>query len=409
MVNRNLLVFIFLVFANTLFGQDFKVVGYFPYYRFEVVDKIDFTKITHLNLAFVNPDIDGNLSIGEMDINPIINQVQSENPDLKVFISLAGGGVTEEWRKAYDKWLKPENRSEFVHLLVDYMQLHKLDGIDVDLEWDMVNENYSPFVIELRDSLKFHGKEITAAFPGTHRYSDLSEEALNAFDVINLMAYDKTGPWRPNDPGPHSPESFAIESIDYWRNQGVGDEKITLGVPFYGWDFTDQNNVKGFTFGSMVSEDENFAYKDRVGERYYNGIPTIQSKTYYALNQIAGVMIWEIGQDAFGTSSEFSLLSAIDYVVKTNSLPITGIDDNLIADITVFPNPFHNEITISAHREIEAFKIRITDLQGRELKNQELHLSNSEKSIDLSGIQNGIYVMQLEYGGKFKIEKLLKN
>ncbi|MCK5277296.1 MAG: hypothetical protein KAK04_02140, partial [Cyclobacteriaceae bacterium] len=161
MVKRYMLIFYLSVHAISLFGQEFKVVGYLPYYRFEIVDEIDFTKITHLNLAFVNPDIDGNLSIGNQNIDPIVSQAISDNPALIVFISLAGGGLTPEWSEAYDKWLKPENRSEFVHLLVEYVQLHRLDGIDVDLEWSHVNEYYSPFVIELRDSLKSHGKEIT--------------------------------------------------------------------------------------------------------------------------------------------------------------------------------------------------------------------------------------------------------
>ena len=125
-------------------------------------------------------------------------------------------------------------------------------------------------------------------------------------------------------------------------------------------------------------------------------------------------MIWEIGQDAFGTNSEFSLLSAIDYVVKTGSLPITGIGNNLIADskkidIGVFPNPFQDEITISTHDEIGGLKVRLTDLHGRELKSQELYLSNREKTIDLSGVPSGIYIIQLEYGGIYQMLKLLKN
>ena len=414
MVKRYMLIFYLSVHAISLFGQEFKVVGYLPYYRFGIVDEIDFTKITHLNLAFVNPDIDGNLSIGNQNIDPIVSQAISDNPALIVFISLAGGGLTPEWSEAYDKWLKPENRSEFVHLLVEYVQLHRLDGIDVDLEWSHVNEYYSPFVIELRDSLKSHGKEITAALPATYRYPDLTQEALNAFDFINLMAYDKTGPWRPNDPGPHSPESFAIESITFWRNQGVGDEKMTLGVPFYGYDFTDQNNVTAFTFGSIVAEDENLAYKDQNSDRYYNGIPTIQSKTYYALNQVSGIMIWELGQDAFGANSEYSLLSAIDYVVTTGSLPITATEDNLITDskkfdVRVYPNPFQDEITISTHGEIEEFKVRLTDLQGREFKRGKFYFSSSDKSIDMSGVPNGIYVLQLEFSGKYHREIILKN
>ncbi len=379
-------------------GQDFRVVGYLPHYRFDVMDKIDFKKITHLNLAFLNPEINGNLSIANIDIDLIILNAITVNPALKVFVSLAGGGLTQEWRDAYKKLLLPKHRPEFIEKLVKYVLLHKLDGIDIDLEWSDVNEYYSPFVIELSDALKIHGKEITAALPGNYRYADISNDALIAFDFINLMAYDKTGPWRPNDPGPHSPESFAKESITYWRNQGIEDEKLILGVPFYGYDFTDQNNVKSFTFAAIVAEDEKFAYKDRDKERYYNGIPTIQTKTYYALNQVAGVMIWELGQDAIG---EYSLLSAIDFVVKSNSLPVTAIDNNLITGygiITpmIYPNPFQNTITVSFPIEKERYSVSLTDLQGKEIKTWRYENSFDNETFNVSEVHKGFYIIQVE-------------
>jgi GH18 family chitinase len=41
---------------------------------------------------------------------------------------------------------------------------------------------------------------------------------------------------------------------------------------------------------------------------YYNGIPTIQQKTKYAMGNGGGVMIWELSKDASG---DLSLLKAI--------------------------------------------------------------------------------------------------
>jgi hypothetical protein len=45
---------------------------------------------------------------------------------------------------------------------------------------------------------------------------------------------------------------------------------------------------------------------------YYNGIPTIRSKTALALKDARGVMIWELTQDAQGSGS---LLKNIDEVI----------------------------------------------------------------------------------------------
>ena len=61
--------------------------------------------------------------------------------------------------------------------------------MDVDLEWSHVNSLYSPFVLELKDSLDAHNKLMTVALPGTYRYPEVSDEALNAFAWVNLMAY----------------------------------------------------------------------------------------------------------------------------------------------------------------------------------------------------------------------------
>ena len=404
---------LFIFYQIACFAQDFKVIGYLPYYRFEIIEQIDFTKITHLNLAFLNPDIHGNLDIGGWDIDPIVAQAKSKNPALKVFISIAGGHITEEWEDAYDLFLLPENRSDFAHLLVEFANLHHLDGIDVDLEWSYVNEYYSPFILVLADSLKSHGKKITAALPATHRYSDLTQEALDTFDFINLMVYDKTGPWRPNDPGPHSPRSFTTQSISYWKNQGLVYSKMTLGVPFYGWDFSNQSNVTAFTFGSLVGQDNHHAYADQVGEKYYNGIPTIQYKTLLAMNEeLAGVMIWELGQDALGPISEYSLLSAIDFVVQTGEVEITGFEDLLVANkkpnVRIYPNPFQNDLTIQAKEDLEINRISIFDLQGREQRIKKYSNAGVEQNIDISNLSQGMYILKIVVDGVEYTEKIIK-
>lgn len=394
-------------------AQDIKVVGYYPYYRFDLVESIDFSKITHLNLAFLNPDLEGNLSIGGKDIDPIVTHARNNNSELKVFISIAGGGLTEEMSQAYDKFLKPENQPEFVESLVAYSIEHNLDGIDVDLEWSHVDENYSSFVLLLADSLAKRGMQISAALPGTHRYANLSNEAMQAFDFINLMAYDKTGPWNPSNPGQHSSREFAEQSIDYWRNQGLADEKSVLGVPFYGWDFTNISNITAFTFGTMVRASEHNAYTDQVGEKYYNGIPTIQYKTLLAMTEVSGIMIWEIGQDALNNISGFSLLSAIDHVVKTGTLPVTSIKDvaaqkrrNLVLDI--FPNPVVDIASIAAGSDTEIADIRITNLNGSEISIQTSINSYGEAQLDLSNIPAGMYLLTCQIDRVSHVAKLVK-
>ena len=44
----------------------------------------------------------------------------------------------------------------------------------------------------------------------------VTQEALEAYDFVNVMVYDKTGIWQPNVIGPHSPYSFAEDAIKYY-------------------------------------------------------------------------------------------------------------------------------------------------------------------------------------------------
>jgi GH18 family chitinase len=199
---------------------------------------------------------------------------------------------------------------------------NNIDGVDVDLEWDAVTLGYSDFVIELNSALKSKGKGMTAAFPGETRFSNITDEALQTFDFINIMAYDYTGPWNPSKPGQHSSYQNAESSVNFWKNIGVSGDKLTLGVPFYGYDFSNSSNVTAFTFGEMVSTNNSYSEIDNVGMKYYNGRQTIKSKVKLASEQVSGIMIWELGQDSF---SEYSLLKTIqkEYGIlgfKTTSL-----------------------------------------------------------------------------------------
>lgn len=299
-----------------LLAQEVRIVGYLPYYRFYLADQIKMEKLTHLCIGFANPDLEGNIDFGDADIAPIVRQARQD--DLKVLLSVGGGALEEEWGQAWDSLLLPATRSLLVERLVQFMLRHELDGLDIDLEWDDVTEHYSGFVLELRDSLDVYGKMLTAALPGHHRYPAISDEALRAFDFINLMAYDLTGPWQPDKPGQHSPYSLALKSINYWKNQGMPPDKLTLGLPFFGWDFTHPDRVTAVSYRKMVKMDSSFALLDQVGQIYYNGIPLIEAKTELAISQVSGIMFWELGQDAFG---EHSLLEASYKVVQESRQP----------------------------------------------------------------------------------------
>jgi GH18 family chitinase len=299
----------------------FKVVGYLPYYRFSLVDKINFDKVTYVNLAFGNLNEYGNLVVGNGDpILPIVQQIKSTNA--KVLLSIAGGGDTGNY---WEKYLSSINRKESIAKMVNFVIANKLDGIDVDIEGALIKSlgvDYNLFVQELKVQLHAKGLAITAALTSTYLDAVITNKTLNSFDFINIMAYDATGPWRPNDPGQHSSFSLAENALEFWNIQkGISREKLVLGVPFYGRDF-DPSDFKALTYNFIINLNNEYAYSDEVGLLYYNGIPTIVEKTKLALQKANGVMIWELGQDAF---NNLSLLKAIDQTVNSGGCEVSEI------------------------------------------------------------------------------------
>lgn len=382
---------------QVLFGQSFKTIGYLPTYRFHTIDDIELFRITHLNIAFANPDANGDLQTNNKDITPIVQKAQAAG--VEVFIALAGGGAPlNDWAP----WIKASARSSFIHGIITYVKHHGLQGVDVDIEWGTVNSDYSGFVLELKDSLTQHGYPMSVALPGTHRYPEISNEALAAFDWVNLMAYDLTGPWPSSSVGPHSPYSFAESSMNFWLNQGLEKERMTMGLPFYGYDFSDPNNVSSVTFSGMVAMDTSYAQLDQVGQIYFNGLPTITEKTKLAIDELGGVMIWELGQDNFG---EFSLLKRIHETIEKFSL--ASNEDRLShVDLSVYPNPTTDLAQLRIHPPQAIRAVLFSPRQKILLDRQ--YRSQDQISLDMKQYPAGVYFLSVKNGSFSQTLRIVK-
>jgi GH18 family chitinase len=116
------------------------------------------------------------------------------------------------------------------------------------------------------------------------------------------MAYDAEGR--------HSTYEFAESDVGRLVNQGVPAAKICLGIPLYGRGVNDRSRELGYS--QIMARFKPGAEVDEMDGLYFNGISTVERKTRLALStKLAGVMAWEIGQDADGDSS---LLRAIHRV-----------------------------------------------------------------------------------------------
>lgn len=267
----------------------------------------DLALLTDLNLAFINPDENGAFDIND-DVADLITRAHSNN--VRVYASL-GGAVPPE--HLFDL-LKDNNRATLVANLVALANQFDFDGIDVDLEGDFITAEYPDFISELHAALKANDRLITAALP-TWNGDGFHDTTLAKFDFINVMSYDKTGPWDPSNPGQHSPYEMALADANYYIvDRGIDSKKILVGVPFYGYRF-ENGAAESLLYKDIVATYPEAENKDVIqtsggGNIYYNGIPTIRKKAKLAADlHTAGIMIWEINQDAAGAKS---LLQAIN-------------------------------------------------------------------------------------------------
>lgn len=122
------------------------------------------------------------------------------------------------------------------------------------------------------------------------------------------MSYDNTGPWTPENPGQHSSYENSEIGIEFWNKlQHISSDKITLGVPFYGYNFTSKP-VTVLTYAQIIALENQATDQDQVNSIFYNGSLLIERKVQLASEKAGGIMIWEIGQDSF---NKYSLLDVI--------------------------------------------------------------------------------------------------
>ena len=309
------------------------VIGYLPTYNGfpNSVNNVNLDVLTHLDIAFANPNSSGAISAPNGTAT-VVNAAHAKN--VKVLLSIAGAGGDPG---TYGTILSNATTTNtFVANLVQLTVANNLDGIDVDIEWNILNggnvnaAQYEAFVIKLRDGLHAKDKIITAAL-GTWFIQHVTNTAVQAFDLIGMMSYDAYGTW--TGAGQHSPYSLAVSDFNAWKAKGVDPRKLIVGIPFYGYSWGANGN-RALTFNQITASypgAENQDYVNSGGDQvYYNGIATIKQKTRYAVDNAGGIMIWELTQDASGNKSLFKAMAD-----EMGTTKVTPVPDNLAKGKTV--------------------------------------------------------------------------
>lgn len=75
----------------------------------------------------------------------------------------------------------------------------------------------------------------------------------------------------------------------------------------------------------------------------------------------------------------------------------TGIDESILPEVKIYPNPAQDFITI--HSDEEFSKIRIFDVSGRLVQNQSYFELNNKSQVNISDLNPGMYFLELNGNG----------
>lgn len=296
----------------------------------------DYASLTHIARSFLVPRADGSISNSGGFWNDDLERLAHQH-GVKLLASVGGAAPDA------NHWLglarTPAARERFFHELEALINHHHYDGVDIDWEpsaqTDPDQATYTDFMKALRQ--RFPKWVITTAL-GTGdwnaRHISWREVAANV-DYINLMTYVFAGGWTghsahnanlstPSDVSDGSPLSVAKNVEDIIQKYGVPANKLTVGLAFYGIQFStdhlgqpfpERARYKGeeltYTQVERLSQRPEYAKKWDEGAKVpylertagghtvsYDDARAIREKCAFA-SQLgtAGVMIWYLGGD----------------------------------------------------------------------------------------------------------------
>ena len=272
-----------------------RLIAYLPNYSGsygEWAKTIDFTKMTHLNLAFATANGSNEWSMGasDGDVKALVDAAHAAG--VKVLASLGGGGGDQTVIAQYKN---TANLDPLVTKLDAFVTAHNFDGVDIDME-DGANlgTNYSYFVSMVASKLRPKGKLITAAV-AQYLQSGMSDTTLKQFDFVNVMIY--------------SSYSDSVGAMSYYAGtKGIAKARLVLGAAFFGQD---ANGGSYTSYADILKADASAWSKDSatIGGRTvnYTGMASMQKLADYS-KEFGGIMFWELSHD---TTDEHSLYKVI--------------------------------------------------------------------------------------------------
>ncbi|XP_025836304.1 probable chitinase 10 [Agrilus planipennis] len=302
---------------------------------------------------------------------------------IKVLIAI--GGWNDSEGDKYSRLVNdPEARKKFIENVVQFIEEHNFDGLDLDWEYPKCWQGdcrlgpasdkpaFAEFVRELKEAFSPKNFLLSSAVSPSSQIIDVAydvPELSKYLDWIGIMNYDYHGQWD-KVTGHVSPMYVSEDdaditfntnySVNYWIEQGADRRKLILGMPTYGQSFTlsdpSQNSLNAPSAGGGEAGEHTramgfLAYYEicnnilkrgwnvvrdpegRMGPYAYSGnqwvsfddTNMIRHKAEYIKRMgLGGGMIWALDLDDFSNycgCEKYPLLRTINRVLRNYPIP----------------------------------------------------------------------------------------
>ncbi|MEW6306309.1 MAG: glycoside hydrolase family 18 protein [Verrucomicrobiota bacterium] len=263
--------------------NSFRIIGYMPHYRVDALERIDCSYLTDMVYFSITPGVDGSLDTKRVRAETVKRiHAKAGRSGVRVWICVGGWSASKGFAPMA---ATVETRARFVKELAAFCLEHQFAGADIDWEYpqgERETADYNTLLRDLKTAFAPHRLRLSTALPG--RGSFLMPDTIALLDAVHVMAYDHGAP--------HASYEKALKDLEHWREQGVPDQKLIWGLPFYG-----RNEKRdAIAYAEIVRQHQPKPDADLAGGFHFNGIETIRRKTAHARAQgLGGVMIWELG------------------------------------------------------------------------------------------------------------------
>jgi chitinase len=243
------------------------------------VSDVDWAGLTHLAVAFYEPQSDGSVQLLGQNPSVAAQLVQAAHAHgVKAIASIGGANSGPDFQAA----TKPGVIDAFVASLTALLNSPGYDGLDFD--WEPLTNADEPTVVNLAERVRTAHSGVILTIPigyvNPNAPPDLSgyTSIAGAFDQLNIMTYGMAGAWQ----GWKSWHSSAIyqtdsatplsvdSSVQAYLAAGVPAAKLGIGIGFFGLCYSPPVTAPDQALGSstVLAGDGTMSFAHIMGSYY---------------------------------------------------------------------------------------------------------------------------------------------